>query len=161
MWVLWPLILLAAGLPLAGSASAAPFEMSPIRIGVLAFRPVEQTVAQWAPTANYLEYELRGRPVTVVPLTLDTIDQAVAGKQVDFLLANPEQYVMLTNRYGLAAVATLMPEINGRPLSRFGGVIFVRAERSDLNELQDLDEKKIAAVSDRSFAGFLIQRWTL
>jgi diguanylate cyclase (GGDEF)-like protein/PAS domain S-box-containing protein len=135
--------------------------MSPIRIGVLAFRPVEQTVAQWAPTANYLEYELRGRPVKVVPLTLDTIDQAVAGNQVDFLLANPEQYVILANRHRLAAVATLMPEINGRPLSRFGGVIFVRAERSDIAKLQDLDEKTIAAVSERSFAGFLTQRWTL
>lgn len=161
MWVIWPLLLLAAGWPAAGPASAAPFEMSPIRLGVLAFRPAEQTVAQWAPTANYLEYELRGRPVTVVPLTLDTIDQAVAGKQVDFLLANPEQYVMLANHHRLAAVATLMPEINGRPLSRFGGVIFVRAERSDIAKLQDIDEKTIAAVSERSFAGFLIQRWTL
>jgi diguanylate cyclase (GGDEF)-like protein/PAS domain S-box-containing protein len=156
-----PTILLGAWLLASGPARAVPFEMSPIRLGVLAFRPVEQTAAQWAPTANYLESELHGRPVIVVPLTLDTIDQAVAGKQVDFLLTNPEQYVLLASRHRLAAVATLMPEFNGRPLSRFGGVIFVRAERNDIGKLQDLDGKKIAAVSERSFAGFLIQRWTL
>ena len=137
------------------------FEMSAIRLGVLAFRPVEQTQSQWAPTANYLEGELGGRPVTVVPLTLETIEQAVAGHQVDFLLANPEQYVLLASRHHLAAVATLMPEVNGRPLSRFGGVVFVRAERGDIAVLQDVAEKSIAAVSDKSFAGFLVQRWTL
>ena len=155
--VLLPAVWLLA----AAQAAAAPLDMTPIRFGVLAFRPVEQTAAQWSPTANYLEYELNGRPVTVVPLTLDTVDRAVAERRIDFLLANPEQYVLLASRHRLAAVATLLPEYNGRPLSRFGGVIFVRAERNDILELGDVAGKKVAAVSDRSFAGFLLQRWTL
>ena len=145
----------------ACTAVAAPFDMAPIRIGVLAFRPVNVTLSQWLPTANYLEVELKGRPVTMVPLTLENIEQAVAGHQIDFLLANPEQYVLLASRHRLAAVATLLTDIDGRPVSQFGGVIFVRAERGDMALLPDIDGKTIAAVSQKSFAGFLAQRWTL
>jgi len=151
------LLLLLAVLPALG----APFDMSPVRIGVLAFRPIDQTLAQWSPTANYLEGELAGRPVEIVPVTLDNIEQVVAGRQVEFLLANPEQYVVLASRHRLAAVATLLADIDGRPFSRFGGVIFVRDERADIAELKDLRDKTVAAVSDKSFAGFLAQRWVL
>lgn len=143
------------------SAHATPFEMSPVRIGVLAFRPANQTLAQWTPTASYLESELRGRPVVVLPLTLETVEKAVAGHEIDFLLANPEQYVVLAYRHRLAAVATLLAAVDGKPVSRFGGVIFSRTERADIAVAHDIAGKRVAAVSDKSFAGYLAQSWTL
>lgn len=148
-------------LAFAGSVRAEVLEMTPVRLGVLAFRPADQTITQWAPTASYLESELRGRPVAIVPVTLETIEAAVKNREIDFLLANPEQYVVLAYQYQLAAVATLLPSVGGRPISRFGGVIFARSERADIATLKDIAGKKVAAVSDKSFAGFLMQRWTL
>ena len=153
-------ILLLLALLTPTTLLAVPDE-APVRMGVLAFRTLEQTASQWAPTARYLSEALSGRPVTIVPLSLETIEPAVANARIDFLLANPEQYVVLAYRYRLAAVATLMPESAGRPLSRFGGVIFTRNERSDIVRLADVAGKTVAAASDKSFAGFLAQQWTL
>lgn len=147
------------------SAPAAPASAVPwpdrVRIGVLAFRPVDVTYAQWAPTADYLARQVAGPDFSIVPLTLDTLGNAVASHQVDFVLVNPEQYVVLAGRHQLAAVATLVRTIDGRPVDHFGGVIFTRADLNDVRELADLRGRRIAAASDASFAGFLIQRWTL
>ncbi|MDP2143513.1 MAG: EAL domain-containing protein [Gallionella sp.] len=132
-----------------------------IRIGVTSFRTTEQTLKQWQPTADYLSRAIPHYRFSIVPLYLDDLASAVREGKVEFVLTNPEQYVVLRSDYSLAALATLMNASGGRPVSQFGGVIFTRAERSDIEALGDLEGKTLAAVHDRSFAAYLVQRWTL
>jgi ABC-type phosphate/phosphonate transport system substrate-binding protein len=132
-----------------------------IRIGITSFRTTEQTLKQWQPTADYLSRAIPHYRFSIVPLYLDDLATAVREGKVEFVLTNPEQYVVLRSDYSLAALATLMNSSGGRPVSSFGGVIFTRAERSDIEALGDLNGKTLAAVHDHSFAAYLVQRWTL
>ncbi|MGB8146752.1 MAG: EAL domain-containing protein [Azonexus sp.] len=131
------------------------------RIGVLSFRDIEATRQQWAPLAEHLNQQISGRRFELVPLHLDDLNHAVEGGKIDFVLTQPEHYVMLRTRHGLAAVATLMPLAGGLPVSRIGGVIVTRNGRGDIRELADLRERTVAAPHQNSLAGYRLQQWTL
>lgn len=133
-----------------------------IRIGVLSFRPLEQTRQQWQATADHLNANItRGYHVTMEPLFFPELDKSIDAGQFDFVLTNPEHYVTLRAQHGLAAIATLMPLAGGHPVDSFGGVIFTRSERTDINELSDLRGKVVSSVAQQSFGSYLIERWTL
>jgi diguanylate cyclase (GGDEF)-like protein len=132
-----------------------------VRVGVLSFRSLEQTQAQWAPTMAYLEARVPGYQFQLVPLFYPDLDLAVAQSQLEFVFTNPEHFVLLRSRHGLAAIATLMALADGRPVNSFGGVVVARAGRSDLNTLADLRGQAVAAPSPQSLGGYLMQRWAL
>ena len=131
------------------------------RIGVLSFRDIEATRQQWAPLAEHLNQLISGHRFELVPLHLDDLNHAVEGGKIDFVLTQPEHYVLLRTRHGLAAVATLMPLAGGLPVSRIGGVIVTRNGRGDIRELADLRERTVAAPHQNSLAGYRLQQWAL
>jgi PAS domain S-box-containing protein len=132
-----------------------------VKVGVLSYRSLDQTREQWTPTTAYLEEQIPAHRFELVPLYFPQMDEAVAHGQVDFLLLNPERYVAMHGEYRLAAVATLMPLAEGRPVSLFGGVVLTRSGRADINDLSDLKGKTIAATDEGSFGGYQMQRWLL
>lgn len=146
------------GIALNASASV---DDKQIRIGITSFRDIEKTRKQWQPTADYLNKSIPEYHFNIVPLFIEEISEAVKQGNVEFVLTNPEHYVLLRSEYGLATLATLMNFAEGKPTSNFGGTIFTLAKRTDLNALNDLRGKSVAAVSDKSFAGYLLQRWEL
>ena len=157
------IILASAWLAATGMAIAndAPMQRE-IRLGVLAFRPKPITEAQWRPVADYLAKSLNNRPVTLVALTYPELEEAVAKRKVDFVLTQPASYVYLSTRFGLSSpLATLCNMENGMPVRTFGGVIAVKATRSDLRELRDLAGKRVATASAQSFGGYLMAAYEL
>ncbi|MDO9227739.1 MAG: PhnD/SsuA/transferrin family substrate-binding protein [Pseudomonadota bacterium] len=132
-----------------------------VRLGVLSFRSLEHTAAQWQPLAEYLSRRIPGYRFQVVPLFYPDLDQAVARQELDLVLTNPEHYVLLRSRHGLAAQATLMSMAGDFPASQFGGVILARADRPDLKTFADLRGKRVASPSEQSLGGYLVQRWAL
>ncbi|HZW24902.1 MAG TPA: EAL domain-containing protein [Gallionella sp.] len=132
-----------------------------VRIGVLAFRSLEQTGERWRATADYLNARLPGYRFSIEPMFFPELDMAVNRQRFDFVLTNPEHYVTTRADHGLSVIATLMPLAEGHPVSSFGGVIFTRAERGDIGGMADLRGKTVAAVSEQSFGGYLMQRWEL
>jgi len=158
--LLMPLMLSLLCLPFAPARAGEPF-VQEIRLGVLAFRSLEQTQAQWSPLADYLSQHLPGYRFHVMPMFYPDLDKAVAQHELDLVLTNPEHYVLLRSRHGLAAQATLMSFAGGFPVNQFGGVIMARADRADLKTFADLNDKRLAATSEKSMGGFLMQRWSL
>jgi PAS domain S-box-containing protein len=152
----WVLLALAL-CPLASAATT----VQEVRLGVLSFRSLEVTTAEWQPTADFLSKRIPGYHFRVVPLYYPDLDQAVARHELDLVLTNPEHYVLLRSRYGLAAQATLMAQAGGYPVNQFGGVILVRGDRDDLRSFADLRGKRIASPSAESLGGYLMQRWAL
>jgi PAS domain S-box-containing protein len=128
-----------------------------VRLGVLANRGKEICLREWSETANYLSATLAPRRFVIVPLGFMEIRASVENRQVDFLLTNPSMYVEL-ERDGLAyRVATfLQPGVDEKEegLPVFGGVIFEKADRNDINNLEDLRGKRFSAVDPSSLGGW-------
>jgi len=152
---------LLAALLLTGAVSHALAQVRELRVGVLAFRDLEQTRRQWQPTVDQLNRKVSGAHFSLDAMFYDDFLQAMKKQRFDFVLVNPEFYLARRLDQRLSAIATLMPLAEGHPVSQFGGVIFTRADRADIDELQDLRGKTVAAPFAESFGGFLMQRWEL
>ncbi len=146
---------------LMGIALSAHAKNQEMRIGVLSFRPLEQTRMQWQPTADFLNDHVPGFHFSITALYYNDLDRAANRHDFDFIITNPEHYVSVRRDHGLSAIATLMPMVEGHPVTMFGGVILTRADRSDINTLQDLRGKIISSPAEQSLGGYLMQRWTL
>lgn len=128
----------------------------PVTIGVLSHRGAEATLAHWSKTADYLSKALPGYHFTVVPLDFAEVDPAVGSGTVDFILVNPAIYVNLEVRHRVSRIATMKNSWKGEAYNLFGGVIFARAERYDLNRLEDLRGTVMMGVDESSLGGFMM-----
>ena len=125
-----------------------------IKIGVLAYRGSVVVGRMWTPTADYLARSIPGYQFEIVPLDFNHIDESVRSGKVDFVIVNTEIYVDLEAKYGINRIATLQNMTIKGPYTLFGGVIFRRADRNDIQSLQDLKGKKFMAVQATSFGGW-------
>lgn len=144
----WLLLLATALLPTISSAADW------IRIGVLSHRGDAATLQTWSPTADYLNATLTDYFFEIVPLNFDQVEPAVDSGEVDFVLVNPGIYVNLEVRHRVTRIATLNNRRNGVPYNLFGGVIFTRSERDDIEWLSDLVGKRFMAVDRTSLGGY-------
>jgi two-component system, LuxR family, sensor histidine kinase TtrS len=134
--------------------SVAANEAATVRIGVLAHRGVEACLLSWSPTADYLTSVLPAQRFAIVPLMNGALGAAVDKRQVDFVLTNPGSYITLEAKYGITRMLTLRNLRQGSPYTVFGGVIFTRADRADIETLADLKGKSFMGVSEKAFGGY-------
>ena len=151
------LFLMSALLGLSAHSSLAQSSSSNkvARVGVLAFRGVDSAMAQWQPLANYLTETVAGWEFEIVPVTLVSAPEKIKSNNLSFLITNPGHYVTLAEEFGLSALATRerRTEVLGTGLMRYGTVIFALKD-SGVSTLDDLKEKRLAAVSPDAFGGF-------
>ena len=129
-------------------------EVKPVKIGVLAKRGAERCLKKWSPTAEYLTAMIPDRIFVIEPLDFEQIYPSVEKGMVDFILANSSFYVELESWYGANRIATLKNWRLGKVCTKFGGLIICKANRGDIQDLQDLKGKKFMAVSNTSFGGW-------
>ncbi len=128
-----------------------------IKIGILAKRGSERTLQKWSATADYLSASLPGYHFNIVPLGFADIHTAVREAQIDFVLTNPAIYVELEKLHGVNRIATLINRnLPSQQTTIFGGVIFVRADRDDLQTISNLRGRSFMAVDERSFGGWIM-----
>ena len=129
-----------------------------IRIGVLAKRGRQHCLDQWGPTAAYLSQQIPECSFSILPLDFDHIFEAVANQKVDFIFANSSFYVELEVRFGVTRIATLNNlHSDGTAHAVFSGVVFTLADRTDINGLKDMKDKRVMAVDERSLGGWHMQ----
>jgi two-component system sensor histidine kinase TtrS len=131
-----------------------PAAGSEVVIGVLAHRGDEACISKWTPTIDYLNEEIPGYDFRMLPLDLNEMSAALAQGDLDFILTNPGNYVDLERKFGVSRITTLKNLHFGMPYTVFGAVIFTRADRRDIQGLDDLDGKSFGAVSADAFGGF-------
>ncbi len=129
-------------------------DLPQVSIGVLSHRGDEATLRNWSPTADYLSRVIPEYRFRIVPLDFREIEPAVKNSEVDFLLVNPGIYVNMEVRYRISRIVTLNNLIDGKPSNIFGGVIFTRADRREINSLEDVRGKSLMAVDKTSLGGF-------
>jgi PAS domain S-box-containing protein len=136
------------------AAAASPPSPQEIRIAVLAQRGEERAAASWQPTADYLNKKLPGYRFTLLPLDFAAIRYAVANSQADFVITNSGMYLDFDIQYGVNRIATLKNRWGDKLFTKFGGVIFRRADRADIASLSDLKDKTFIAVDESSLGGW-------
>ncbi len=148
------LFLLCSGLLF--SSVQADAAQQQVKIGVLAYRGAEAALTMWSPTADYLTKNIPHYTFSIVPLSFHEINHAVERGDVDFVLANSSIYVELEARYGADRIATLRNNgwLGGHTV--FGGVIFCRADRSDISNLNALKGRSFSAVDETSLGGWQV-----
>ena len=125
-----------------------------VKIGILAKRGCERCVKKWTPTAEYLTSKIPDKTFVIIPLDYDEIYSSVERGEVDFILANSSYYVEMEKWYGINRIATLKNVVLGKACTMYEGVIFCKADRHDIRNLQDLKGKTFMAVSKTSFGGW-------
>jgi diguanylate cyclase (GGDEF)-like protein/PAS domain S-box-containing protein len=148
-------------LGLSAATAAVAESAQSFTIGVLAHRGKDAALTAWQPTADYLTGAMPGRSFRVVALNHEEMAAAVAQRRVDFVLTNPEHYIVLEARHGVTRLATLQQSYQGKPLKEFGGLVFVRANRDDIRQFADLKGRRIAGVAINAFGGYQMQMFEL
>ncbi|MBN9696011.1 MAG: diguanylate cyclase [Zoogloea sp.] len=147
-WLVWVMLWLLA----SGACAEQVY-----RVGVTSFRDKAVTLQEWGPTMSFLSGQVADARFEVVPLTLPEFEDALARRELDFVLTNPQHYIVVEARFGVSRVATLVKRENGKLVKQFGGVVFTRRDRQDIRRLEDVRGRRIAAVDRTSFAAYLLQ----
>lgn len=135
-----------------GSAIPTPKE---IHIGLRAHDGEQRSLQRWAPTADYLSTQLPDYRFVMIPFeSIAEMNEAVSRDEFDFVFTNPSSYVEYAHRHGVRHLATLVNKRQNRGYAEFGSVIFTRADRQDINILQDLKGKSVMGVSEQAFGGW-------
>lgn len=154
------IVFLSSIIPLQAASVAS--NKHQVVIGVLAFRSKSQTVTEWEPLAQYLHKQIPTYDFEIRPFTYKELNEAAAKKELDFAFTNPEHYVYFSVKYNATRIATLIrANVGGTELKELGGVIIARSDRKDIMTLEDLKNKKIAAVDELSLGGYLAQSTVL
>jgi len=127
---------------------------NPVKIGVLAIRGAKQCLEKWSPTAQYLSARIPDRTFVIIPLDHKQIYPFVEKGKVDFILANPSFYVELEHLYRTNRIATLKNLCLDSFYTKYWGVIFWRADRSDIQQVNDLKGKTFMATAEGSLGGW-------
>lgn len=130
-----------------------------IRIGLRAHHGIEKSMKQWKQTADYLSEKIPEHKFVFVPFVgLAELMDEVKQNKFDFVLTNPSSFVEMEVELGASAILTLRNKRQDKPFTQFGSVIFTRKNNDDINNISDLKDKKIVAVSKRAFGGWRVAK---
>ena len=152
------LLLMVLTLPALGMIG----EDEELRLGLLSFRPIAETQQRWQPLVDYLSQTLDQRQLRLIPANYDELQGMLERQELDFVLTNPAHYIRHRHQSGFSGpLATLLVQEHGRVLDSFGGVIITRADNPHIHQLNELQGRSIAAVSQGSLGGYQAQRMLL
>jgi ABC-type phosphate/phosphonate transport system substrate-binding protein len=126
------------------------------RVGFLARNKEKPKDSEFQPTIDYLNKQIPDSTFTLVDLSFDGLSEAVNGRQVSFIIANPLNFVDM-EKSDARAIATLRRTSERGSSAKFGGVIFCRADGPQAETFGDVRGKRICAVSEKSFGGMQMQ----
>lgn len=147
------------------SFSACAFssqDKSTLTIGILAYEPKHLVKENWQPIIEYVNQELAHVHLKIEPYYYPGLYEAVTHREVDFVLTNSAYYIELAHSQGLSSpLASLITSYKSTPLRGFGGVIFTRSEREDIQTLTDIKGKRVATPTQGSVGGYMMQAYEL
>jgi phosphate/phosphite/phosphonate ABC transporter binding protein len=127
-----------------------------VKIGVLAHKGAQECRKSWQPTMDFLSSHIKNHDFILVPLSFAGMDDAVRNGAVDFIIVNSSIYAEMEIKYRVGRIATMqnISPVTGRGYTMFGGVIFTRADRRDINTVMDLRGKSFMGVDQTSLGGW-------
>ncbi len=126
-------------------------------VGVLANKGKLAALETWQPLMDYLESSIPGYKFILVPLGFDELYPELKAGNIDFIITNTGQYIELEVECGISRLATLRSAGPNTFHTKFGGVLFVRADCDYISEITDFPGYKVLAADEKSFGGWLMQ----
>lgn len=137
-------------------------EIKSYTLAVLSFRAKEDSYKRWQPLIQYLQQKLPQVPLQLQVYFYDELNDAVNRGEVDFVFTQPANYVYLTYRNQLSSPLASLINLEGSfATEQFGGVIFTRANNNQINDIQQLKGKLIAASDKQSLGSYQMQAFEL
>jgi len=128
-----------------------------IHIALLVNNGVVKGLSQWQATADFLSKKIPEHRFIIVPFENNSsLNQAVSLGKFHFCITNPASGVEHQIRYAAEPLTTLVNKRRGKGYSKIGSVIFTRADRDDINTLQDTKGKAFIGVDELGFGGWRI-----
>ena len=126
------------------------------KIMLMAHKGKAKGLKKWTATADYLSARIPGHRFELVPLDWDGMRAYIQTGEADFVLSNPGMYVEFEAGYGIRRLATLKNLRLGEAVPNFGSVIIKRADRDDLQVIEDLDGKHLMMSSHTAWGGWQV-----
>ena len=109
---------------------------------------------QYQPLVDYLTTST-GIDVKLAVYNQEAMDRAIATNQVDLFLTNPSHFLLIRSQRSLTGVlATLLRDWQGQSTGSIGGLIFTRADREDIQTLEDIKGASIATPGVHFMGGY-------
>lgn len=128
-----------------------------IRIGLRAHHGIEKSMKQWKKTADYLSEKIPEHKFIMEPFVgLAELMEEAKLNRFDFVLTNPSSFVEMELNLGASSILTLRNKRQGNPYTKFGSVIFTLKDNHNINNIEDLKDKRFIAVSKPAFGGWQV-----
>ena len=126
------------------------------KIMLMAHKGKAKGLKKWTATADYLSARIPGHRFELVPLDWDGMRAYIQTGEADFVLSNPGMYVEFEAGYGIRRLATLKNLRLGEAVANFGSVIVKRADRDDIQDIEDLEGKHLMMSSHTAWGGWQV-----
>ena len=134
--------------------ASTPQARESLTLAVLDYRSDSRMQDQYAPLVSYLS-DRTGIDIELAVHDQEALNRAIATNQVDLFLTNPSHFLLIRSERSLTGVlATLLRDWQGQSTSSIGGLIFTRADRDDLEQLEDLRGASIATPGIHFMGGY-------
>ncbi len=130
-----------------------------IKFAVLPLYPATTIYQRYEGLMRYLSNKTGYEFKLVIPRDFDEFMQVVKSGNIDFSYQNPYIFAMIDKHYDITAIASTLDISDGEAGegTEFKGVIITRND-SNINNIEDLRNKKVMIVSPKSAGGFLSQK---
>lgn len=143
----------------AYSVEKPPERLKIIRLALISKDDCTSMLHRWRATANYLALFFPKYNVTLKIYSYAEFSKASRIKlnDIDLFIINPVNYFTLQSKTAFIPLATMKKRHGNYILSTLSGAVVVRRDRNDINSLSDIQGRSVAAVSQRSFGGWIVQ----
>lgn len=156
------LLFFLSGTLLASQSVSESAPKASYQLGVFAFLGKEQTRLEFEPVVAAINSHLVNTRLELQVLTHEQIYEAIENKSLDFVSTNPTHFLVARHQFDVSgALATLVRNHDGMPINALGGVIITQANNNRVNNLNDIQKKKIAAPGHEFMGGYRAQLYEL
>lgn len=150
-------LLLTGSAPLADAASSGQEQGDGgvVHIGIQETLDPEFFVDTLGPTMRHLRKRFPHLRLHAETFSIAGLSQAIQTKSISFFIADSGLFTFLTSTEHADDLATRQNRFSSDPAKSTGAVLFVRADRNDLQTLSDLRGRKIAAQNPNDFTSWL------
>jgi ABC-type phosphate/phosphonate transport system substrate-binding protein len=140
------------------SATGRTAQKEEVNIGVYTFRAKGETLKSFQPLADRLGRDIPSHHFNIIPLSIKELNKEIADEKLNFIITNVANYIVISEFHPASNLAGFVAKAkDGQPVYTMGGVIMTRADRTDINTLDDLKHKKIVAVGKQVIGAYLTQ----
>ena len=150
-------LLLTGSAPFADAASSGQEQGDGgvVHIGIQETLDPEFFVDTLGPTMRHLRKRFPHLRFHAETFSIAELSQAIQTKSISFFIADSGLFTFLASTEHADDLATRQNRFSSDPAKSTGAVLFVRADRNDLQTLSDLRGRKIAAQNPNDFTSWL------